>query len=122
MEAVGRSARETYQVSNPFGLKRYFYSKKDAPPDGASTKIQSTAAMIMWNTLHPSKLEADIGGLGGQLLNFVHDSYVLQVPTGKEEQAREALMYNLCVEWPEVNGLRVPIKVKQSTSSWGECE
>lgn len=118
MNEVGENARNTYQVTNPFYLKRYFYAKKDAPPDAAATKIQSTAAIIMWKSL--PLLEQALATINGQLLNFVHDSYLSQVPTGREEEGIQLMKQVLEVPWAEVNGLVVPIKVKRSTASWGE--
>lgn len=118
--SVVRDVGANYHLTNPFGLRRYFWKGKDDAPAAIDYLPQSTAAMILWHVLLP--LETALARLGSTILTVVHDSVLV-----------ETLPENLCVtcdilkgelerEFPQVApGFRVPITLKRGPS-WGEMK
>lgn len=114
--SVISTAKISRVVTNPFGLRRYFYGNNvgTAP---ANTIIQSTAAIIMWKVLPLLSKEAK--RQGGVMVAMVHDSVEFELPAGFDPQPFRDIMEQ---EFPEVApGFRVPIDIKVGPS-WGEVE
>jgi DNA polymerase I-like protein with 3'-5' exonuclease and polymerase domains len=106
--------KQTRVVTNPFGLKRFFYAREigTAP---CNTMIQSTAAIIMWKIL--PELEAEAVRQGGRMVAMVHDSVEFEMPADFDREPFRRIMEQ---EFPEVApGFRVPIDIKVGPS-WGE--
>lgn len=113
------TARSEYCLTNPFGLKRYFYSSDDAPA-AVNFMPQSTAAIIMWKTL--VELNERLKDVGGRILNTIHDAILCEIPEHMEAPAKAVVMEVMQQEWREIApGFRVPVKVKVGRT-WGECE
>lgn len=110
-------ARQRYYVENPFGLRRYFYTKS-AGTAPSNTPIQSTAAIIMWKVA--PELERVCEEHGALLTGMVHDSFEGECKReglGNFERDVRRVMER---EFPEVGpGFRVPIEFKHGPS-WGE--
>lgn len=128
-EQIIRDMREQLYVTNPFGLRRYFYSR-----DQASAAVnfvpQSTAAIITWKLL--PKLGFMARDHGGNLLTLVHDEFLFELPWEIYGcKTPEDLINDLSVgdlrqtmeqEWPEIAPrFRVPVGVKIGPN-WGEMK
>jgi DNA polymerase I-like protein with 3'-5' exonuclease and polymerase domains len=108
------NAKISKYVTNPFGLRRYFYGSSPGTAP-ANAVIQSTAAIIMWKVL-PSLAE-EARRLGGCMVAMVHDSVEFELPEGADVSRLQAIMEQ---EFPEVApGFAVPVNVKRGPS-WGE--
>lgn len=110
-------AKSRFYVENPFGLRRYFYTKS-AGTAPANTPIQSTAAMIMW-ALMPA-IEATALQHNGLLVGMVHDSVEFEIPSEHLESFKENLTSVMEQEFSNIEpGFHVPIEIKVGLS-WGE--
>lgn len=113
-DSVITVAKESRVVTNPFGLKRYFYAR-DVGTAPANTVIQSTAAIIMWKIL--PQLAAEAKRQGGMMVAMVHDSVEFELPPNFDPKPFKAIMEQ---KFPEVApAFYCPIDIKIGPS-WGE--
>jgi DNA polymerase I - 3''-5'' exonuclease and polymerase domains len=108
--------KEAKCITNPFGLKRFFYMR-DPGTAPANTMIQSTAAIIMWKIL--PKLAAEAKRQGGMMVAMVHDSVEFELPEAFDTVPFRQIMEQ---EFPEIApGFYCPIDIKYGPS-WGEVQ
>lgn len=120
-QAVIKLAADLRYVSNGWGLRRYFPQQSLPAPAVASTYIQSSGAMMMWQTMPQHEQAAQ--ALGGNILLMVHDDVLWEVPLGQEQAAVTALRDIMQQEFAQVApGFRCPVTPKLSTDSWGAME
>jgi DNA polymerase-1 len=70
----------SYSLRNPFGRSRYFLRGGADAPAGLDFLPQSTAADIFWSILVP--VDEYISSVGGALLAPIHDSILIELPSG----------------------------------------
>jgi DNA polymerase I-like protein with 3'-5' exonuclease and polymerase domains/uracil-DNA glycosylase len=107
-------------VTNIFGYRRYYFERTDGIlPEALAWQPQSTVALVInkiWRKIYDEAKEI-------QVLLQVHDSLAGQFPThlaapcGRkiQELAREVIV-------PYPTPLVIPLGLKTSTKSWGDCE
>jgi DNA polymerase I-like protein with 3'-5' exonuclease and polymerase domains len=107
-------------VTNPFGYRRYYFDRVEGLlPEALAWQPQSTVAIVInkiWRKIYDHAKEI-------QVLLQVHDSLAGQFPThlaapcGRKihELAREVVV-------PYSTPLVIPLGLKTSTKSWGDCE
>lgn len=102
-------------VSNKFGYRRYYFDRPDLLFTKALAWIpQSTVACVInraWVQLYESLPEV-------QVLLQVHDSLAGQFPTDQEDLP---IISHALVEIPYSDPLTIPLSLKTSPVSWGDC-
>jgi uracil-DNA glycosylase family 4 len=118
-ERVKEQGQAQFYLVNPYGLRRWFYNRNDVPAM-IDFMPQSTAAIIMWQTL--AELAGRLEEVGGWIVNTIHDSVLCEVPKGAKLLRAESIVRDV-MEKPreELGGLRVPVKVKTG-ENWGEMK
>ena len=107
-------------VQNIFGYRRYYFGRADDAMlrEAIAWLPQSTVALYInhiWLRIferHPSI----------QILMQVHDSLVGQFPTHQRDAALAAIAECGQVVLPYEDPLIIPLGVKTSESSWGDCK
>jgi DNA polymerase-1 len=121
-EAIIKRVKVTYEIVNPFGLRRFFYDRSSCVPAALNVTPQSTAGMIIWHSLAP--LEMTVQACNGYLVNTVHDNFLMEFPlTISHERASSMVADVLEREWPQIApGFRVPVEFKygDAGTAWGE--
>ena len=112
----------TNTVSNVFGYRRYFFERPGSVLGEAIAWIaQSTVARVIneiWLRLFNS-LDWAHTGLGGVLLQ-VHDSLAGQFPSTIPSAVFDILALS-AVSIPYPDPLVIPVSIKTSSESWGDC-
>lgn len=120
-EQVVRDVSANYYLTNPFGLRRYFWRGGEDAPAAIDFLPQSTAAIIGWSIFRA--LDDAMTALGGALVAWVHDSALVEVPVEREANATVELHAIMEQEFSQVApNFHVPIKIKHGKrgESWGE--
>ena len=107
-------------VENIFGYRRYYF---DRPDDAMFRKAiawvpQSTVALYInriWMRIYEELKHI-------QILLQVHDSLVGQFPTFRRDECLKQLAAASVIELPYEEPLVIPVGVKWSEKSWGDCE
>ena len=134
-QATAEEAKKVGWLTTPFGRKRWFYTNTYYT-ESLSFLPQSSAADILframiglmferikWPYEKVSKIVRIIEPLPQpwRLILSVHDSLVFEGPTATIPDA-VATIKRVCEQsWPELGGTVIPIDVKVSSESWGEC-
>lgn len=105
-------------IENVLGYRRYFFNKSEPTimQIAAAWKPQSTVGLIIncgMANLHEQ--EKDV-----QLLMQVHDSLAGQYPTHMPE-LEQRIIKHCEIELPYRRPLVIPVEIKTSTVSWGDC-
>jgi DNA polymerase I-like protein with 3'-5' exonuclease and polymerase domains len=108
-------------VENRFGARLYILGRFDLP-EALAWGPQSTVAGAINRALVAIDSEEQRGGASIQLLLQVHDSLAGQFPITKRAESLDVLRRLGLVEIPYLDPLVIPVGIKTSTSSWGECE
>lgn len=117
---IAMAAAKRY-VENGWGLRRYFPQQTLPAPAVASTYIQSSGAMMMWQTM--PQHDAEARRLGGNILLMVHDDVLWEVPLESKAEALVAVKEVMEQEFSQVApGFRCPVTPKASDDSWGAME
>lgn len=103
-------------ISNIFGYRRYLFDRFRLP-DALAWQPQSSVGRII-NTIWDRLLEETPWI---HVLLQVHDSLVGQFPTHRREEALEALRRLSIVTVPYPDPLVIPVGIKISEKSWGDC-
>jgi DNA polymerase I-like protein with 3'-5' exonuclease and polymerase domains/uracil-DNA glycosylase len=111
--------RSRRYVQNIFGYRRYYFDRiEDATCREAIAWLpQSTVALYInriWMNIHQRYRET-------QILLQVHDSLVGQFPTWKKAESLKQLHEAAQIVLPYADPLIIPVGVKTSEVSWGEC-
>ena len=114
----------TATVANAFGYKRKFFSRIEGTiyNEAVAWIGQSTTSVII-NTGLVALDEWEVENNGGLEVNIqVHDSLVGQFPSS-EHDFFISLIRELCtVTVPYPDPMVMPIGIKTSTKSWGDCK
>lgn len=111
-------------VENVFGHRCYFLGRisDKSYREGVAWIPQSTVARIIDTGLVRIDALEQVERLPIYLLNQVHDSLDGEYPTAKEEELLSKILKACEVELPYERPRIIPVGVKTSTRSWGECE
>ncbi len=112
--------KRTHSVSNKFGFRRHFFGRIDDSTfrDAIAWLPQSTVGILInhiWVNLWENNKWVEV-------LLQVHDSLAGQFPTARKEEALACLREAGKVVIPYPEPLIIPIGIKCSEVSWGDCE
>lgn len=115
----GRVAARRY-VENIFGYRRYYFDRPDDAMfrEAIAWVPQSTVALYInriWMRVHKELRHV-------QILMQVHDSLVGQFPTYRREECLKQLGEVSQIVLPYEEPLVIPVGLKWSEKSWGDCE
>lgn len=119
------SLHGTRSVKNIWGFRRVYFDRLEGTIANQAVAWigQSTVAILInkiWENIADSEAARD---LGIKVSLQVHDSLVFQYPVRHAEEARKAILQLSRVTVPYPNDpLVIPVGLKWSTSSWGDCE
>lgn len=117
-ERVERSLRESRCVTNRFGYRRFYFDRVEGLlPEALAWIPQSTVACVInraFVNVHKRLREV-------QVLLQVHDSLAGQFPTHLGEWAIRRLREEATIVIPYEDPLVIPVGIKTSTKSWGDC-
>ena len=106
-------------VSNRFGYRRYFFDRTEGLlPEALAWIPQSSVACLInraWVNLYENFSEC-------QVLIQVHDSLAGQFPTHRKEECLRKLRELSSIVIPYEDPLIIPVGIKTSETSWGDCE
>lgn len=106
-------------VENKLGARRYFFDRIEGVlPEALAWVPQSTVALItnrIWKRLYDNYRWIEVLLQG-------HDSLAGQYPLARREEALTILREACKITVPYSDPLIIPLGIKTSTSSWGECE
>lgn len=114
-------ARKWGFVSNPFGAKLNILGRFDLP-ECLAWQPQSTVAGVINRGLRNIDAAEQVGQTSTQLLGQVHDSLFGQFLTCKKVEEITNLHRLTRIEVPYPDPLIIPIGVKTSAVSWGDCK
>ncbi len=118
-EVADKSA-QTYRLVNAFGRRRNFFRGGGDTPAALDFLPQSTAADCLWAIVRP--LADALGGIGARICGLIHDSVLIECPSGSVERGAEILREHMQREFPQVApGFFVPVEMKVG-ASWGTME
>jgi DNA polymerase-1 len=118
-EALKTSFEETREVRNAFGYRYKFLGRVDSNTINkmAAWIPQSTAAIV----INHAMVAIDAGLPEVQLLLQVHDSLAGQYPTGRPELRDDILNLSRVIV-PYTDPMIIPVGIKTSNMSWGDCK
>lgn len=107
-------------VTNKFGYRRYYFDRVDGLlPEALAWIPQSSVAIYIdriWLRIHENIPEVEV-------LLQVHDSLVGQFPTHLKAPLLQRIQHEAKqVIIPYADPLIIPVGIKTSERSWGECE
>jgi DNA polymerase-1 len=107
-------------VTNKFGYRRYYFDRVEGVlPEALAWQPQSTVALVInriWRRIYDQLPQV-------QILLQVHDSLAGQFPTHLAKAVPEWLRtVSQSVVVPYDDPLVIPLGLKTSTKSWGDCE
>jgi DNA polymerase I len=112
--------RSKHYVENQFGYRRFYFDRVEALlPEALAWIPQSTVALTInkiWLKIFHEVKEA-------QVLLQVHDSIAGQYPTRDGDRILGAIKHTaggITIPYPDP--LVIPVNIKTSTKSWGDCE
>lgn len=111
--------KRTHSVSNKFGYRRHYFGRIDDSTfrEAIAWLPQSTVGCLInriWVELHQTAPVVEV-------LLQVHDSLAGQFPTDRAEEGMAELKRCGRVVIPYEDPLIIPIGIKTSTKSWGQC-
>lgn len=117
-DRVERALQTRRFITNAFGYRRYYFDRVDTIlPEALAWIPQSTVANVTARMQHNIE-RADIGV---DLLIQVHDSLVGQYLTYQERGVLPRLHKECLITIPYPDPLIIPVGLKTSTKSWGDC-
>lgn len=118
-ERILHQITTTRTVRNAFGFRRIYFDRiEDVFTQALAWIPQSTVALVInkgYLNVHQNLPEA-------QILLQVHDSLVGQVKTSLWPSIKPKLLQQLTVPVPYADPLVIPLGLKTSTVSWGDCK
>lgn len=106
-------------VENRFGYRWYIFDRLDrALPQALAWTPQSTVGCYInriWVSIHDNVPDVTV-------LVQVHDSLMGQFPTTKREACLEAIQTHSRIVIPYEDPLIIPVGIKTSLTSWGDCQ
>lgn len=117
--SVEASLQSTRSVRNKFGFRRYYFDRVEGIlPEALAWIPQSTVAIVINTGFYRIDQQLD----EVDVLLQVHDSLVIQYPRHRREYLLPLVHELMLVEVPYDDPLIIPLGIKESESSWGECE
>lgn len=107
-------------IENKFGARLYNFGRPNLP-EFLGWLPQSTVAGVINRGLVAIDTAQQRGETSIELLIQVHDSLAGQFPTKLEASARKDLLELTRIPVPYADPLIIPIGIKTSTKSWGDC-
>lgn len=123
-DRIVRQMDRTGTVTNAFGYRRKFFDRIEGTVynEGVAWIGQSTTSIII-NKGFVALDEFEEANHWGLLVNLqVHDSLVGQYPTADEERCLAKIRELCTIEVPYPDPFVMPVGLKTSTKSWGDCE
>ena len=106
-------------VENAFGYRWYIFDRLDGLlPEAVAWIPQSTVG----NVINKAWLNIDANMPETHVLVQVHDSLVGEFPTHRRAHCLEGLKKNSQILIPYDDPLYIPVGIKTSEVSWGDCE
>lgn len=107
-------------VENAFGYRWYIFDRIDQTimPQAVAWICSSTVSVVInkaWINVHNNIPEV-------QVLGQVHDSLFGQFPTHKREHCLGRIRENASIIVPYTDPLIIPVGIKTSEVSWGDCQ
>jgi len=119
-ERIEDQLMRTREVQNAFGFKRHYFDRIDNLLKEALAWIpQTTVANVInkgWLNID-RELRNEV-----QVLLQVHDSLVMQTPRSRYEELKPQIIELMTIEIPYPDPLIIPVNIKESTVSWGDCK
>jgi DNA polymerase-1 len=117
-DRIERELQTRRYITNPFGYRRYYFDRIDGVlPEALAWIPQSTVANVTARMQHNIE-RADIGV---DILIQVHDSLVGQYSAASESWILPSLHKACLIEIPYREPLVIPVGLKTSNKSWGDC-
>lgn len=114
---VADRAAQTYRLVNAFQRRRNFFRGGGDTPAALDFLPQSTAADCLWAVVRP--LADALGGIGARICGLIHDSVLIECPSGEVAQGAQILREHMQREFPQIApGFYVPVEMKVG-ASWG---
>lgn len=120
-EDIRKQIRHRGWIENPFGYRMYFLDQitKNTENEALAWTPQSSVGLLVNQAMD----QIDAALLWAQILLQVHDSLTGQYPTHLGERAKRELLQHAEVPIQTKSGtLIVPMGIKCSEKSWGDCE
>jgi DNA polymerase-1 len=118
-DSVEASLRASRSVRNPFGFRRYYFDRIDAVlPEALAWIPQSTVAIVTNQGI--KNLYHNVPAV--DILLQVHDSVVWQIKKALFNFRLKEIYQALHITIPYPDPLTIPVGLKVSESSWGECK
>jgi DNA polymerase I-like protein with 3'-5' exonuclease and polymerase domains len=114
-------ARQHGFIENAFGARFYVLGRLNLP-ELLGWVPQSTVARVINTALVNIDSAKERNETSIQLLLQVHDSLAGQFLTAKKDAEMENLRRLARVEVPYPDPLIIPVGIKTSTKSWGDCK
>jgi len=116
---IEHQLQTTRSVYNKFGARRYYMERIEGLlPEALAWIPQSTVAI----TINKGWLNIDQNLPQVQVLLQVHDSLVFQYPKSEHPHILDAIRKELAITIPYPDPLVIPVSIKTSEESWGDCE
>lgn len=107
-------------VENKFGYRRFYFDRVEGLlPEALAWVPQSTVALTInriWLNIHRN-LSKDV-----KVLLQVHDSLAGQFPTNQSQLLLPLIKQNAQIVIPYDDPLIIPVGIKTSEKSWGDCK
>lgn len=117
-ERVASDLRATKTVRNKFGFRRrYFERVEGILPEALAWIPQSTVAI----TINKGWLNLEDNLPQVQVLLQVHDSLVFQYPRSEHPHILDEIKKQMTITIPYDDPLIIPVSIKTSDRSWGDC-
>lgn len=109
----------TRSITNRFGFRRFYFDRIEGLlPEALAWIPQSTVAHVINEALFNIALNVP----EVQILLQVHDSLVFQFPTNRRAELLPRIYEQCQIPIPYPDPLIIPVGLKTSTISWGDCE
>lgn len=116
---IEHQLQTTRQVSNKFGARRRYMERIEGLlPEALAWIPQSTVAITInkgWYNIEENLPQV-------QILFQVHDSLVFQYPKSEHPHILEEIHKQMAIPIPYDDPLIIPVSIKTSERSWGDCE
>lgn len=120
---ITRQMRTTGTVHNAFGYRRKFFDRIEGTifNEAVAWIGQSTTSIIINTGLEAIDAWEESHHEGLQLLMQVHDSLVGQFPTERTDYFLDIIRRLCTITVPYPDPMLMPVGIKTSTISWGDC-
>lgn len=121
---VSESLSRTRSLTNRFGYRKIFLDRiENAFTEALAWGPQSTVALVINQGMKNLRKSEVYKKFGIQLLMQVHDSCDLQYPIAHDSPAlRDLIRKQFLITIPYDDPLTIPVGLKFSEKSWGDCQ